>query len=97
MQAGLQSRAVLAAAGGRTTKVDVIEADGGPQKLYGLSCFGWGLAGAVAQRAAQLRWVPGQRKARYDIAGAITLLANWPLVCPSTFKFLEVYSINGCV
>lgn len=39
------------------------------------SMFGWGLAGAVSLKADQLRWLPGQKKARYDIAGAVTLLA----------------------
>lgn len=88
-QAGLQSQAALAAAGGQTTKIDVIAVTGGPATLYGLSCFGWGLAGAVALKAAQLRWVPGQRKARYDIAGAITLMADWPVACPCTFEYME--------
>ena len=26
--------------------------------IYGLSCIGWGLAGAVAQMADKLRWIP---------------------------------------
>lgn len=86
-QLGLQSRAALAAAGGHTTRIDVVQVTpteppanappGTPpaEPLYGLSCFGWGLAGAVALKAAQLRWVPGQRAARYDIAGFVTLVA----------------------
>jgi hypothetical protein len=38
------------------------------------SVFGWGMAGAVALKADKLRWIPGQKKARYDIAGAVTML-----------------------
>ena len=32
------------------------------------------MAGAVALNADKLRWIPGQKKARYDIAGAVTML-----------------------
>ena len=32
------------------------------------------MAGAVALKADKLRWIPGQKKARYDIAGAVTML-----------------------
>ena len=31
-----------------------------PLETYALSCFGWGLAGAVALKADKLRWIPGQ-------------------------------------
>ena len=38
------------------------------------SVFAWGMAGAVALKADKLRWIPGQKKARYDIAGFITMI-----------------------
>lgn len=37
------------------------------------SCVAWGLAGACTARAERLRWVPGQKKLRYDLAGFLTL------------------------
>jgi hypothetical protein len=33
-----------------------------------------GLAGAVALKADELRWIPGQKQMRYDIAGFVTIL-----------------------
>ena len=36
--------------------------------------FGWGMAGAVALKADELRWIPGQKKMRYDIAGFVTMM-----------------------
>ncbi len=36
--------------------------------------MGWGLAGAVGLQADKLRWLPGQKKFRYDIAGFITMM-----------------------
>ena len=44
--------------------------------------MGWGLAGAVGLQADKMRWVPGQKQARYDIAGFITLLAVSSLSIP---------------
>ena len=44
------------------------------KETYALSVFGWGLAGAVAAKAAKLRWIPGQKSMRYDIAGFVTVL-----------------------
>jgi hypothetical protein len=38
------------------------------------SCVGWGIAGAVALQADKMRWVPGQKQARYNIAGLVTFL-----------------------
>lgn len=74
----LVGRAALAVAKGLTCKVDVIkverETDDEEKLVYALSCFGWGLAGAVALKADKLRWIPGQKKARYDIAGAVSML-----------------------
>lgn len=58
------------------------------RRVAGLSCVGWGLAGAVALKADQLRWLPGQRNFRYDIAGFVTLMKNWPLHCEADFELL---------
>lgn len=53
------------------------------------SVFGWGLSGVVAKAAAKLRWVPGQRAARYDIAGFVTMLKEWPVLDKGTFSYLD--------
>jgi len=58
---------------GHAERIDVIEIITSTYIKYGLSCVGWGLAGAVGQKADELRWIPGQRSARYDIAGFVTL------------------------
>lgn len=42
------------------------------------SCVAWGLAGACTARAERLRWVPGQKKLRYDLAGFLTLCSVSP-------------------
>lgn len=34
----------------------------------------------MALKADKLRWIPGQKRARYDIAGAVTMLRDWPIV-----------------
>ena len=49
--------------------------------IYALSCFGWGMSGAVALKADHLRWVPGQKNARYDIAGFVSLMKDWLVTC----------------
>ena len=74
-QVSIVGRAALAVAKGHTRRVDVLEVKGEQETIYALSVFGWGLAGAVALKADQLRWIPGQKKARYDIAGAVTVLS----------------------
>lgn len=96
----------LMVAEGRTRKVDVLEMKAAPttgpdgetlsegRSVAGLSCIGWGLAGAVASKADQLRWLPGQRQFRYDIAGFVTLMKNWPLHCEADFEFLEEDEAN---
>eukprot|EP00730_Choanoeca_flexa_P007789 TRINITY_DN12393_c0_g1_i4.p1 TRINITY_DN12393_c0_g1~~TRINITY_DN12393_c0_g1_i4.p1 ORF type:complete len:476 (+),score=119.90 TRINITY_DN12393_c0_g1_i4:888-2315(+) len=85
----LVGRAALAVAKGLTCKVDVIRVEretvDDEKLVYALSCFGWGIAGAVALKADKLRWIPGQKKARYDIAGAVSMLTDWPIV--DKFKF----------
>eukprot|EP00039_Didymoeca_costata_P004887 m.76845 g.76845 ORF g.76845 m.76845 type:complete len:834 (+) comp12585_c0_seq1:102-2603(+) len=90
----LIGRAALMIAEGHKRKVDLISVKGTNHTTCGLSCVGWGLAGAVALKADQLRWLPGQRHFRYDIAGFVTLMKNWPLSCKGTFEFL-VESENG--
>jgi hypothetical protein len=67
-------RAALAVAKGFTRKVDVIHVQSATEEVFALSVFGWGLAGAVALKADKLRWLPGQRSARYDIAGFVTMI-----------------------
>eukprot|EP00040_Diaphanoeca_grandis_P008022 m.43466 g.43466 ORF g.43466 m.43466 type:complete len:799 (+) comp19380_c0_seq1:87-2483(+) len=78
----------LMVARGVTRKIDLIEMKSEDATVCGLSCVGWGLAGAVALKADQLRWLPGQRNFRYDIAGFVTLMKNWPLDCAADFEFL---------
>merc|ERR1711937_10765 len=75
-------------ASGKTRKIDLIQMRSSKASVCGLSCVGWGLAGAVALKADQLRWLPGQRNFRYDIAGFVTLMKNWPLDCAADFEFL---------
>lgn len=83
----LTGNASLAVAEGRWRYVDVLKVAMGDATIYGLSCIGWGLAGSVAQMADKLRWIPGQRKARYDIAGFVIMLTDWPLKCHCTMYF----------
>ncbi|EGD76197.1 hypothetical protein PTSG_00903 [Salpingoeca rosetta] len=59
------------------------------EHIYGLSCIGWGLTGACTARAQHLRWMPGQKKIRYDVAGFLTLLKDWPIVCKCKFEWLD--------
>lgn len=80
----LVGRAALAAARGRTRPVDVIAtslSDDPMDNVYALSVFGWGLAGTVAKAADDLRWIPGQKNFRYDLAGFVSMLKDWPPVC----------------
>ena len=74
---------------GTYRNIDVIECKMEGGDIYALSCFGWGLAGAVALKAAKLRWIPGQKKARYDIAGFVTMLrvGLWGISCSFFFSF----------
>lgn len=87
------------------------------ERMYALSVFGWGVAGktqmcsfillvttsgAVALKADKLRWIPGQKKVRYDIAGAISMLTvivilfwkisldkDWPIIDEFIFEYPE--------
>eukprot|EP00048_Salpingoeca_helianthica_P005630 m.89768 g.89768 ORF g.89768 m.89768 type:complete len:759 (-) comp13673_c1_seq1:46-2322(-) len=83
----LTGRAALGVAAGTWREVDVLRVAMADRTIYGLSCIGWGLAGAVAQTADRLRWLPGQRKARYDIAGFVTMMSDWPLKCDCELLF----------
>ena len=56
---------------------------------YALSCFGWGLAGAVALKADKLRWIPGQKSARYDIAGFVSIVSDWPIADEAVLRYKE--------
>jgi diacylglycerol kinase family enzyme len=59
------------------------------EHVYALSVFGWGLAGAVALKADKLRWLPGQRSARYDIAGFVTMIQDWPVIDNGMLEYWE--------
>ncbi len=50
--------------------------------------MGWGLAGAVALKAAKLRWIPGQKNVRYDLAGFVTMVRDWPVIDKARMHFL---------
>ena len=66
-----------------------------PVEIYALSCFGWGMAGAVALKADKLRWLPGQRSMRYDIAGFVSLIQDWPVADKGILEYRE--AIEGKV
>eukprot|EP00047_Mylnosiga_fluctuans_P014925 m.42145 g.42145 ORF g.42145 m.42145 type:complete len:1637 (-) comp5705_c0_seq2:205-5115(-) len=85
----LVAKVLLAVVGNQTRVVDIMETKGRLSTKYGLSCTGWGLAGAVGLQADKLRWLPGQRSARYDIAGFITMLGQWPLSCTAAFSYVD--------
>merc|ERR1712137_9020 len=97
----LVGRAVLAIAKGSTRDIDVLkciqennqeseELKGDePIETYALSCVGWGMAGAVALKADKLRWIPGQKSARYDIAGFVSLISDWPIVDEGVLEYRE--------
>ena len=84
--------ATLAAAGGYTRHVDVIKIATGAEELpeddvYALSVYGWGLGGTVAKAADRMRWLPGQKRFRYDIAGFVSFMKDWPVVCKMKLKW----------
>lgn len=88
--AALVGRAALAAARNHTRRVDVISAainDKPEDNTYALSVFGWGLAGTVAKVADQLRWIPGQKRFRYDLAGFVSMMKDWPIKCKAAFSY----------
>eukprot|EP01147_Barroeca_monosierra_P010898 gene10898-2973_t len=64
------------------------------QHLYALSCIGWGLTGACTARAQTLRWMPGQKKIRYDVAGFLTLVKDWPLICKCKFEYRDAETME---
>lgn len=86
----LVGRAALAVAKGKKRQVDVFNVISEKEKIFALSCFGWGLAGAVALKADKLRWIPGQKRARYDIAGAVTMLRDWPVIDRAVLEYPEM-------
>jgi len=102
-QISIVGRAALAACKGGTRQMDVIKcvqqpmadsadpelAKGKPVQICALSCFGWGMAGAVALKADKLRWIPGQRSMRYDIAGFVSLIKDWPVADVGKLEYRE--------
>ena len=78
------------AAGEATDAVaELPAAKGEPIEIYALSCFGWGMSGAVALKADKLRWIPGQRSARYDIAGFVSLISDWPVADKGNLEYKD--------
>eukprot|EP00051_Salpingoeca_urceolata_P035202 m.28753 g.28753 ORF g.28753 m.28753 type:complete len:596 (-) comp8925_c0_seq1:66-1853(-) len=75
----LGARAALALVQGYVRSVDVIEILQ-PEKdpKYALSLVGWGMCGTVAARAEGMRWMPWNRYYRYDLAGFVSLIRDWP-------------------
>lgn len=59
------------------------------EEVYALSCVGWGMAGAVALKADKLRWIPGQKSMRYDIAGFVSLISDWPITDTGVLEYRE--------
>jgi hypothetical protein len=59
----------------------------GKETIYALSVIGWGLAGAVAKVADRMRWLPGQKTFRYDIAGFVSLIKDWPPRCRAILHY----------
>lgn len=100
-QISIIGRATLAVAKGQSRNVDVIkcvqeneqsseELKGSiPVETYALSCVGWGMAGAVALKADKLRWIPGQKSSRYDIAGFVSLISDWPIADKGILEYRE--------
>jgi diacylglycerol kinase family enzyme len=70
------------------SKSGINVSDGGAaQSQYALSVFGWGMGGAVVKVADQLRWIPGQRSVRYDLASFVSVVKDWPPNCPATISY----------
>eukprot|EP00038_Savillea_parva_P008897 m.179899 g.179899 ORF g.179899 m.179899 type:complete len:534 (+) comp14880_c0_seq1:210-1811(+) len=70
----------LSAVLGTTTRVDMFKlVDSGlAEPLYALSCFGWGMAAIITEKAERLRKsVP--KRIRYDVATAICVMKKWPV------------------
>lgn len=86
----LVGRAALAATRNHKRGIDVIQTrfgDKPEENIYALSVFGWGLAGTVAKAADDMRWIPGQKSFRYDLAGFVSMLKDWPLQCKATLEY----------
>ena len=47
------------------------------------------MSGAVALKADKLRWIPGQRSARYDIAGFVSLISDWPVADKGELEYKD--------
>lgn len=56
-------------------------------KMFALSLIGWGLSGSIAKRAEKLRWMPGHRHYRYDLAGGVSLVKDWPAFGTATLRY----------
>eukprot|EP00039_Didymoeca_costata_P025376 m.13110 g.13110 ORF g.13110 m.13110 type:complete len:503 (-) comp4793_c0_seq2:81-1589(-) len=83
-------RAALAAAKGHTRRIDVLKhtfSERPTEPIFALSVFGWGLAGTVAKTADELRWIPGQKGFRYDLAGFVSMMKDWPPTCKCTISY----------
>lgn len=70
------ARAAHALVAGVVRGIDLLQVDLGSGPRYALSLVGAGLAATVAERADHMRWMPGARHYRYELAGLLTLLAG---------------------
>lgn len=86
----LIANAAVAMVKGHTTRVDVIEIVLRDGVRHALSCIGWALAGEVTSQADRLRSLPlpGQKNARYEIAGLVTLAAHWPVTTEARLGYI---------
>ena len=74
-------RAAMALVHGTVRAVDLLRVDtgaAGAAPRFALSMVGAGLAASVADRADGLRWLPGHRHFRYELAGLLTVVGGWP-------------------
>lgn len=87
----LARRCAYAILDGSQGHVDVMEIDNTDNekedKMFALSLIGWGLSGSIAKRAEKMRWMPGHRHYRYDLAGGVSLVKDWPAFGTATLRF----------
>lgn len=43
----------------------------------------------MALKADKLRWIPGQKSARYDIAGFVSIVSDWPIADEAVLRYKE--------
>mmetsp|Transcript_18278 Transcript_18278/g.47778 ORF Transcript_18278/g.47778 Transcript_18278/m.47778 type:complete len:553 (-) Transcript_18278:224-1882(-) len=82
--------ATLGAALGHTRLVDVfrISDNGAKLPMYALSCFGWGMAAIITEKAEHLRkTVP--KSIRYDVATALCVMKQWPVSVVADLSFRD--------